>query len=251
MLGTNSLFLCHLTMYKWEEHKYQLVLEAKLPDWAMAEYRRLRAAYPTESFFLGNSPRDLFTVPAVQAGDRTAFLADIFRGIPQKPAYDHWPWDGVTPVIANVPVAIERIVHYRLFASTMRFPETLNYLLFGSGTEAHMTNWQTKEPDVDHILSLEKVPDWLPSEQLRAGVIVDFPEIASPPPGANPPVLCTNPLPPGTEQKVRYRGDGHKLPVRIGATFWYCTKIANARDPCSSSSPACGSATPAELILPA
>src|SRR5262249_47187906 len=90
-LGTGSLFLCHLTMYKWEEHKYQLILEAKLPDWAMAEYRKLRAAYPTESFFLGNSPRDLFTVPAVQAGDRTAFLADIFQGIPHNPAYNPCP----------------------------------------------------------------------------------------------------------------------------------------------------------------
>lgn len=249
MLGTGTLYLSHLTMYHTEEHKYQLVLEGRLPDWAMERYLKERAAHPEDSYFLGNSPSDLFIVPALPARERTAFLCDIFRGIPIKPYYDHWPWDGVTPVIANVPVVIERIVHYRLFAVNMNHPCTLSYLMFGAGNEAHMVNWQTKEPDFDHVLSLAEAPDWLSQTQLKAGVSVDFPNIPRVPP--SPPgavVHCINPLPKGSQQLVRYRGSSHPLPVKIGPTFWFCTKICNANDPCAGGNSPCGSGTPAELV---
>src|SRR5205085_8900204 len=127
------------------------------------------------------------------------FMADVFRGIPNRPQYDHWPWDGMSPVISNVPVSVERIVFYRLFAMNMAYPKTLTYVLFGRGDEAHMTNYQTKEPDFDHILSLESVPRWLPARELEAGIVIDVPSV---PEG----VQCINPLSKGNEFAVRYRG---------------------------------------------
>ena len=170
----------------------------------------------------------------MQAGDRKTFRCEIFRGIPatDKPRYTAWPWNGATPVVADVSVKIRRIVHYRPFSDKMNYPTTLTYLLFGAGEEAHMANWQTKEPEFDHVLSLQKAPSWLPQDQLKAGVIVDVPgqETAS---SHWPQALCRNPWPKGVDQYVRYRGEENELPIKVGRTSWFSLKIANGSNPCT------------------
>ncbi len=85
MLGTSTLMLCHLTMFHMEEHMYQFVVEARLPDDAMEHYRKLRQSKPLDTFFLGNSPQDLMTVPQLQGRSRTSFIGDIFRACRTSP----------------------------------------------------------------------------------------------------------------------------------------------------------------------
>lgn len=242
MLGTNTLFLCHLTMYGMEEHMYQFVIQARLPAAAMEKFLHEKQANPAKTYFLGNSEADLLTIPDLQSGARRYFIADVFRGVPNKPHYDDWPWRGQTPVIAKVPVTIERVVYFRHFADTFEAPRTLTYVLFGSGNEAHMTNCQTKSPDFDHILSLAGAPAWLPARQLEAGVHVSV-DVHREPGQA----ICINPLPkpasqpagesagepPGADCMVRYRGTGDELPVKIGFHHWFCTKVSNDPDPCA------------------
>jgi hypothetical protein len=234
MLGTNTLFLCHLTMYGMEEHMYQFIVQATLPVAAMQMFLHERQKNPAKTYFLGNSDNDLLTVPDLHSGARRSFIADVFRGIPNKPHYDDWPWREQTPVISKVPVTIERVVYFRHFADTFEAPRTLTYVMFGSGNEAHMTNCQTKRPDFDHILSLAGAPDWLPARQLESGVHVSVNvhrEAGQ--------AICSNPLPkptgepPNADCMVRYRGMGDELPVRIGFHHWFCTKVSNDPDPCS------------------
>ena len=231
MLGSKELFLCHLTMYHMEEHAYQFVVMARLADEAMEAFRVLRSENRYQTFFVGNREDDLMTVPDLQSGARRYFIGDVFLGLPNKPHYEDWPWRSEMPVISKVPVKIERVVYYRHFASSFQHPERLTYVLFGFGDEAHMTNCQTKEPDFDHIVSLAEAPEWLPPRQLESGVHVTVDDSESVP-------LCTNPLPrptsadPAPECMVRYRGEGKQLPVRIGAQYWFCTKVANETDPC-------------------
>lgn len=242
-LGTKTIFLCHLTMYGMEEHMYQLVIEASLPDWADEKYRAERLAHPEDTYFLGNSPRDLLTVPELNSRARTWFIADVFRGIPNKAHYAEWPWEGMTPVIANVRVAVKRIVHYRPFALNMAYPETLTYLMFGAGDEAHMTNWQTKEPDFDHVLSLAAVPTWAAERELEAGIVIDIPDIPRTPTAGE--VRCSNPLSAGSNCQVRYRGDGPPRSIEVGPTYWFCTKVANnTANPCPNSPTPCASQPP-------
>jgi hypothetical protein len=241
-LGTKTLFLCHLTMYgpdsEMEPHMYQVILEAALPDWAEETYRSHRHRHPKETYFLGNSPRDLLTMPELNSRARTWFMADIFRGIPQQNEYTAWPWKGQKAAIANVRAEIKRIVHYRLFAPNTNYPETLTYLLFGAGDEAHMTNWQTKEPDFDHVLSLNTVPEWAAERELEAGIVIDFSDIPRKP--ASGKVHCTNPLPPGMNN-VRYRGIPPLRSIDIGQTYWFCTRVANMNNPCPATCPPCAS----------
>jgi hypothetical protein len=235
MLGDTTLFVCHLTQHWYEEHRYQLIIEAELPSDKMRDYRALRTRFPKDSFFLANRGDDAFTLPSLQAGDRKEIRCEIFRGIPatDKPRYTAWPWDKVTPVIPDITVGIKRIVHYRPFCEKMNYPTTLIYLLFGAGTEAHMANWQTKEPDFDHVLSLREAPSWLPQDQLKAGVIVDIPGQE----GAGsqwPQALCGNHWPEGADRYVRYRGEENELAVKIGRTSWFSLKIANSSNPCAT-----------------
>jgi len=242
MMGRQTLFVCHLTMYGMEEHNYQLVLQAKLPPEAMRQYNNDREKHPNSTYFLGNSPHDLLTVPDMQTGARPYFIADVFRGIPQLQKYVSWPWENQTPIIRGVPLLIERVVYFRHLAMTFEAPTTLTYALFGSGNEAHMTNYQTKTPDFDQVVSLAEAPTWLTSTQLQSGVHVSI--SAHRAPGTIP---CADPLPASDETTsatclVKYRGTGPERPIKIGYHHWFCTKIANdpEPDPCGGQSAPCG-----------
>lgn len=238
MLGQKALFLSHLTMYGMEEHNFQLVLQAKLPEDALRQYHADRATHPDSTYFLGNSPQDLFTVPDISSGIRKYFISDIFRGIPQLKKYESWPWANQTPVVGGVRCEIERIVYFRHLALTFEAPTTLTYALFGEGDEAHLINCQTKIPDFDHVVSLSEVPNWLTETQLRSGVHVSINAHRT----ANT-VPCSDPLPVASElAMVKYRGAGPDLPIKLGYHHWFCTKIANnpAPDPCGENSLFCG-----------
>jgi hypothetical protein len=246
LIGTKTLFTCHLTNHWWEPHMFQLVMEIQLADWAMDLYRKERLARPKESYFIANTPDDLMPLSSFHTRKRTSFRADVWRGIPPTPKaqYETWPWQGVRPLIADVPVSVVRVVYYRPFVAHMPYPETLTYILFGNGDEAHMTNFQTKEPEFDHILSLSEAPKWLPKSLLEAGILIDIPDIRTIPSSGR---HCANPLPEGTNQEVRYRGSGDKPKDRrriaIGPTYFFCYKIANKAEnnPCAGSQAPCGS----------
>jgi hypothetical protein len=143
MLGRETLFLSHLTMYGMEEHNFQLVLEARLPPKAMHTYVEDRHRHANNTYFLGNSPEDLLTVPELTSGIRPSFLCDIFRGIPQVKEYGGWPWGKQTPLVQRVSLTIDRVVYFRHLSQTFKPPTYLTYALFGKGNEAHMTNYQT------------------------------------------------------------------------------------------------------------
>jgi len=231
-------------MYGMEEHNYQLVLQASLPSEAMQQYNSDRESHPNNTYFLGNSPQDLLTVPDMHAGERRCFIADIFRGIPQLQKYVSWPWENQTPIIRGVPLLIERVVYFRHLAQTFEAPTTLTYVLFGSGNEAHMTNYQTKIPDFDHVVSLAEAPTWLSRTLLQSGVHVS---ISAHRTADQPP--CADPLPASNEATsatcmVKYRGTGSDRSIKVGYHHWFCTKIANdpEPDPCGGQSAPCGTA---------
>lgn len=227
MLGTETLFLCHLTMFHMAEHRFQLVLRARLPDWAMNEFTRDRADHPDKTYFLGNVASDLWTVPEIAIGRRTTFKADVYRDIEHKrPRYEQWPWIGQTPLVRSVEVAIERVVYCRHFDFNLNFPQTLTYVVFGSGDEAHLTHYQVKEPDYDHVLSLATAPGWLPPAMLEMGVHLNFPALVQ---GARPP--CRDPLAAGNHE-VEFAGLQPRRRIVVAKTFWFATNVVNAVDPC-------------------
>ncbi len=170
----------------------------------------------------------LLTVPDLATGYRKSFVADIFRGIPKRKVYLDWPWKDVTPLVARAIVMIDRVVYCRHFDFNLQFPDSLTYVIFGAGQEAHMTHYQVKEPDFDHVLSLDRAPCWLPEPMLECSVHLNFPDMRS------APVYCENPLLPGT-YNVEYAGQPEVRPIDVGASHWFATNVVNSEDPCGAS----------------
>lgn len=229
MLGKKTVFLCHMAMFDHEDHCYQLIMRATLPDFALKRYLDGSRESPEASFFLANSKRDELLVPDIASGARRSFSADIFRNAPHRAKSEGWPWAGRSGylVIGDVPVTVDHIVYCRHFDFGLEKPPYLKYLLFGNGDEAHLTHYQTPTPDFDHILSLEKVPVWLPPRKVEMGVHVTFPDLRE-----DPKYLCVNPLQAGQEYGVRYYGQGPRREIVVGRTWWFSAAIMNARDPC-------------------
>jgi hypothetical protein len=246
LLGKERLFASHLTQLFCEVHRYQFVIEVALPERLRSALIKDREAHPGHSYFLantlkdpkvGNTCDDPMTLPELAGRLRTSFVGNVFRGIPTQDEYNDWPWIGQPPVLGNIPVSVERIVHFRPFSDTMNYPDTLTYLLFGAGNEAHMVHCQTKSPDYDHMASLQAAPSWLANDMLAAGVVIDLPDV--PRHGAGEVVRCGKPFENGATVQVRYRSAGPRRPVTIDHTYWFCTRVCNKSDPCKYEEP-CG-----------
>lgn len=223
MVGIETLFVYHLPMFFMQDHRYQLILQVSLPEYAMKQYIRDRLQHPDEVYIFNNVPEDLMTLPQIHNGQLTSFIADISRGAPGP--------DGPNPAfIHNVRATIKRVVYFRPFDDNLNYPTYLSYILFGAGNEAHMAHFLTKYPDFDQVLDLAEVPSWLPSPQLEAGVPINIPGLHNCP--GDKQIYCSNPLTlPSYE--VQYEGQEPVYEIKIGSCYWFDTAGLNMpHDPC-------------------
>ena len=266
LVGRETVFGVHMTQYHTEEHKYQLILKFELPSEALIEFQTLRKTFPSDFFVLCNDHCDQMTVPDLAAGERPSFKCNIFQGFrqfTQKEAKDHhfFPWalTRVEPVISKIKVRIERVVLYRVFAHHYELPEFATYYLFGSGSEAHMTNLQTASlatgpfeaqafgPDYDHVMSLEAEPDWLHPTLLEAGVVVTTPAVRLwDRKTGTPTIPCGPPFKKDETVEVLYRGIGPVHTVTAAETVLCATAVCNSpsTQPCPGGTGMYISATP-------
>jgi hypothetical protein len=256
LIGRETLFASHLTMFHMDEHAYQFIIEVELSEPARSALGKLQQDHPTDSFFIanampdesiGDAVDDPMTVAQLAARKRKAFIGNVFHGVPDVHVKKGWPWVGVKPALANVEIEIVRVVHFRQFVYALTPPPKLLYLLFCAGKEAHMANVQTRYPDFDHVLTLREAPSWLDETMLRAGVQVEIQDIPRiDPAGAR--ARCANPLADGKPVVVRYRGEGERESLDVAYTSWFCTRIVNmgieGGDPCEDCAARCGTPTP-------
>ena len=230
MLGTSTLYLCHMPMFTKEDHRYQLTLKVHLDAASQAAYVADKAANPTEVYNLINPDSFQFILPDIANGKITSYPAVVFRGYSNA--------GGGTPgpqIISNATVYIDQIVRYRPFNDDVPRPNHLTYVLFGDGNAAYLDHYIALDPDFQHLLQLAAIPEWISPSQLAAGVDVSFTDLAS------TPILCTNPLT-ETSYAVMFQGvssTNETLVLGQSPTIWYSTgNMLNSQDPCSSSAPA-------------
>jgi hypothetical protein len=235
VVGTQHLFLVHQTNMWIDCHQYQFIARARIPPDAKQRFLEDRNRHPTDWYIVGNDADDLISLPDIQRGKRTSFTGSIWRGWPKNEGTPHWPWAKDEPIVGHFDVEVERIVHFRHFDFNFNPPNTLSYILFGRGDEAHLQHYQVKQPDFDHVLTLSKAPAWLPEEALEAGMHVNFPDIPAVPGGVDcgQAVHCTNPLKNGTHH-VQFAGYGPTRPITVDRTLFFGTFPVNEVDPCRS-----------------
>jgi hypothetical protein len=216
MMGTQTLFLDHLAMFPMANHRYQLIFRATLPQNVITQYAVDRARNPSVEYILGNTKADLVSLPELHTGGRTSFLADIFRGAPEDP-------NTTPPLIHNVLVEIKQIVTFRPFDDLFSYPAFLTYILYGEGTEAHMSHYMSRDPDFQQCLDLAGCPEWLSQLDLQSGVTINFLAL---PAGETP---CTSPFAAST-YAVSLRGQPISgATVQIGPTYWFDTQALGSQ----------------------
>ena len=167
IVGTEHLFLVHMTNMWIDCHLYQFILEIGVPEDVKQRYLDDRKRHPTDWYIIGNEHDDTMSLPNIQRGQRTSFRGSIWRGWPTKKGSPHWPWSNDDPVIKGFEVQVKRIVCFRHFDFNFNNPNTLSYILFGKGNEAHMQHYQVKQPEFDHVVTLAEAPEWLAAEGRR------------------------------------------------------------------------------------
>jgi hypothetical protein len=223
MLGTETLFLCHMPMFTMEKHMYQLILRASLPPDVMQRYRLLRRANPRKPYNLQNS--NPFTLPEIKSGAIASYLATIYDGYAgEDPGPPLWGSD-----TDPVTVTVENIVRYRHFDFGIAHPDEMTYIVYGRGDEAHLSHYIARETDFQHELTLPAPPPWLSASQVEAGAdvsVIGMPSLPTP---------CANPLA-QPSYHVRYQGRGDTdvvLDLGANPTAWFSTgNVLNSVDPC-------------------
>lgn len=64
MQGTDKVYIIHFPMFHLEKHRHQLIIEVKLDDAAMKEYKTQKAKNPTATFKL-HTLEDIALAPMV------------------------------------------------------------------------------------------------------------------------------------------------------------------------------------------
>jgi hypothetical protein len=241
VVGAETLFLVHMTNMWMEEHRYQCILRIGVDDGTKRELAALRKTYPDDWFIVGNHADSKFLIAQLNSGAVKSFSAGIWRGWFKVFGDHHWPWSKTDPVIEKIHVTVEQVVWYRPFDFNLERPRTLTYYLFGKGSEAHLQNYQVKQPDFDHVVTLKAAPSWLPAETLEAGTHVNFLNIPAVPGGSIEPVPgpviprrydvhVSDPLRPGPHH-VQYCGNGPPRELYVERTVFFGTFPVNNPDP--------------------
>jgi hypothetical protein len=231
-VGTERLFLVHMGNMWMAPHRYQMVLEIDVDDATRRRILDVQSQAPDAWYIIGNEATSKFNIPELALQVGRTFEASLWKEFPstQPPPGEHWPWASEPPLYGNFQVTVRRVVHFRALDFNMKFPETATYFLFGAGSEAHLCHLFTRQPDYDHVLSLDRAPEWLPQPYLGAGVFVNFPSIPAVPDGPVA-VYTADPLGGAGERQVHVGGLAPARAITLARKAFFGTFPINETDP--------------------
>ena len=207
VVGEQTVYLSHLPMFGHPHHDVQAILEAHFtgpddPQAAYAEDRRTSGervyTLKPELFFL-----QLLVTPEPGQECLCEFTGDVYRGHFER---------GGTPMLGDVTVTIDHIVHFRQFDAEADKPVILHYLLFGAGREHFLAHLITRPPDFDQVLSVRITGDTLSDADLRQGPTLFFPRRAND---------AINRLRPGERVFAEVSGGTGMLELEIGTELYF------------------------------
>ncbi|HWO65025.1 MAG TPA: hypothetical protein VNO31_33820 [Umezawaea sp.] len=209
LVGEQVVHGGHLAMFTMAAHRYQVVAAFGFGTEVKQTYVDARNAAPTATFIVVNDEKLLLQK---MVADRT-FAGSILKVV-DNDLHD------ATPIVSGVPVEITAVLHNRQFRDAEDYPPKPSYLLFGQGSEAHVTHYMTKMPDYQLLADVSATDSDFTSAELAAGVLVDLPDVEE---NHTP---ATTPIPPGTV--VRALGpQGKKVTLTVTRTQWFDTKELN------------------------
>lgn len=180
LVGSQTAFLSHLPMFEQlnsdgtdylTPHRFQVILQATFNNRGKDVgqlYFADRRSHPEIKMFTVSPAKD-FVLPQIAAPPRlTSFQGTILRGHLER---------GGKPIpgLENVAVKIQKVVHFHKFDPAAQAPRTLEYLLFGRGTELFLAHSVVRPPDFDQILSVSVSGLKLTDNELGSAIRVSIP----------------------------------------------------------------------------
>jgi hypothetical protein len=150
------LFMTHTPVIADERHHFQVILQGRLVEPKhVAAYDRLReSAYGSGK---------------VQIFHDHLSLADIGSGavklLPES-SFEFYP-DGIDSegkdvpgLEQNIPVQIDKVLHFHTFEPDSDYPEGLAYLMYGDVNDIFVDHYITRAPNFHSVAKLRKRPDF-------------------------------------------------------------------------------------------
>jgi hypothetical protein len=139
IMGTESLFSCHLPMFFMPNHSYQTILEIGLNTTDMATYLKTRKENPGRPLITMNHNKMLLK----EIVSSSSFLGDIFfaqvSGDPDGP-----------PLVESTTITVKKVFLFEhLNPNAGEYPETLTYYLYGKDSEFHLSHLLSKAPNFE------------------------------------------------------------------------------------------------------
>jgi hypothetical protein len=216
LVGSQTAFLSHLPMFEklnpaktdyMTPHRFQVILQASFNSGGKdvtPQYFADRQSHQDVKMYTV-SPAAVFVLPQVAPpSSLTSFQGTVFQGHLER---------GGKPIkgLQNAGVKIQKVVHFHKFDPAAKAPATLEYFLFGKGTELFLAHSIVKPPDFDQILSVTVDGLKLTDDELGSSIRISIPSKKNSPAGR---------LKEG-EQAQAQIADGRKLTVRGVREFYF------------------------------
>jgi hypothetical protein len=145
MLGTKNLYLCHLPMYGHVAHIFQTILEAEIEASLMEKYLKLRNENPSRLIIaLNPTPMSL-----KELANSKSFFGEIAF------ANDDGDPDPDSELIGTTDVNVNKILLFnQLNENSPDYPEHLQYYLFGTNSDWHLSHLLSKAPNFEQELDI-------------------------------------------------------------------------------------------------
>jgi hypothetical protein len=216
LVGSQTAYLSHLPMFEMlnpakteymTPHRFQVILQASFSSGGKdvtPQYFADRQSHPAVKMYTVSPAAKFVLARVADPSPLTSFQATIFQGHLER---------GGKPIkgLQSPDVKIQRVVHFHKFDPAAKAPGTLEYFLFGRGTELFVAHSIVRPPDFDQIVSVNVDGLKLSDEELGSAIRISIP-LKKNSPAAR--------LKEG-EQAQAVTSDGRKLSLRALREFYF------------------------------
>jgi hypothetical protein len=214
LTGMGTVYGSHLAMFNMVQHRYQVVIEVDLPQKVKATYLSARQADAKAPIIVVNPKGKEMHLQDMLGPN--GFSSELWK-------LPHNDFGQAVVLAKGFTATATTVLHNRAFNDSDEYPAKPRYLAFGSGGEAHVSHYLTRQPDYQLLTQLATVPTGVTAAQLKAGVLVDLTTVTE---NHKP---ASDPMEPyrNKELAATVAGTSTAGKLTVGPSRWFDTRDLN------------------------
>lgn len=142
MLGMKNLYLCHLPMYSMPAHTYQSIVKAEIENSLWENYLKIKRETPSKPLIILSEKMSL-----EELVNSNSFPGEIF--------FSNEDGDPEGRTLGSAKVIIKKkLLFEQLFKDSPDYPENLEYYLFGTDTDWHLSHYISRARNFEQELDI-------------------------------------------------------------------------------------------------